>query len=445
MTRTRKNEGEPVAGTVSRLPVGLRWWQHALVFALACVVLVARRPDAVFHAQFYAEDGHVWMADAYNLGWWPALFRTWTGYFLTLPRLGAAVAMLAPLHTAPLILNLIAIAVAALPATLLLMTRSRRWGPLGYRACLAGMYLALPNCCEMGAGITESQWLLALSAFLLVVAEPPNNRFERCCDLSLLALCGLTGPFCIFLMPVAIYMAIHRQGRWPLIVTAWLGIFCLVQAAGMLLVKPFADPLNHRASGLLGLHLSGADLALLVRMIAGEDFAGTLLGGNGLTLQPGHWAFAGLSAVATGGVTLMTLAWLRAEREMKLLIVFSTMLLGAALLSPTVTSPTKLSVWMSLAQTPETRYWFFPTLAFAWTLLWAVQQRKVALRWISAALLCVMCFGVVRDWQRPPFGETAFEQSARSFEEAAPGTIVTIPLNPKGWSMQLEKHPMRGE
>jgi hypothetical protein len=434
-----------IADLLSRLPAGLRWWQHALVFVLACAVLVARRPDAVFHAQFYAEDGHVWVADAYNLGWWPALFRTWAGYLQSLPRLGAALTMLAPLHMAPLILNFIAITIAALPVPLLLMTRSQAWGPIVYRACLAGMYLALPNCWEIEAGITESQWLLALSAFLLVVAEPPSDRFECCSDLGLLALCGLTGPFCFFLMPAAIYVAIPRRGQWQWMTTTWLGIFCLVQVAGMVLVKPFADPLNHRASGLLGQHLSGSDLALLVRMIAGEDFAGALLGGNVLAVLPGRPAFAALAAVAAGGIALMTLAWLRAGRQMKLLIAFSAMLLGASLLSPTVISTPKLSAWAILAQAPGTRYWFFPTLAFAWTLLWAVRQRSVVLRRISAALMCVMCFGIVRDWQRPPFEETAFEQSARSFEKAAPGTIVTIPLNPTGWSMRLQKHPMRGE
>ena len=38
------------------------------VFLFACAVVIARRPDAVFHAQFFAEDGRIWFADAYNLG-----------------------------------------------------------------------------------------------------------------------------------------------------------------------------------------------------------------------------------------------------------------------------------------------------------------------------------------------------------------------------------------
>jgi hypothetical protein len=119
--------------------VGLRVWQHGVVFLLACAVIISRRPDAVFHVQFYAEDGHVWYADAYNLGWWPALFRTWTGYFLTLPRIAASLALLVPLYRVPLFLNLVAIFVQALPVNLLLTVRSSVWGSLRFRSLLAGM------------------------------------------------------------------------------------------------------------------------------------------------------------------------------------------------------------------------------------------------------------------------------------------------------------------
>ena len=129
--------------------------------------------DAIFHAQFYAEDGHVWFADAYNLGWWHALFRAQDGYFQTLPRLAAALALLAPLSLAPLVLNIAAVAVQALPVNILVSNRSSAWGSLGFRACLAAAYLALPNSREMTISVTSSQWILALCVFLVLTASPP--------------------------------------------------------------------------------------------------------------------------------------------------------------------------------------------------------------------------------------------------------------------------------
>src|SRR5580704_11703742 len=123
------------AGLEQRL--SSRFWQHIAIFLVSFAVLVARRPDGLFHAQFWGEDGHVWIADAYNLGWWPALFHTWSGYYQTLPRLAATLALLAPFSFAPLLLNLMAIAIQALPVSILLSSRSSAWGSLQYRAAMA--------------------------------------------------------------------------------------------------------------------------------------------------------------------------------------------------------------------------------------------------------------------------------------------------------------------
>jgi hypothetical protein len=63
--------------------IGLRAWQHAAVFLLSCIIIISRRPDMIFRPQFWAEDGIVWFAQAYNEGWRHALFRTQVGYFQT--------------------------------------------------------------------------------------------------------------------------------------------------------------------------------------------------------------------------------------------------------------------------------------------------------------------------------------------------------------------------
>src|SRR5438874_1851777 len=42
---------------------------HLSVFFVAFFVIFLRRPDAILNAQFYAEDGKYWFAEAYNLGW----------------------------------------------------------------------------------------------------------------------------------------------------------------------------------------------------------------------------------------------------------------------------------------------------------------------------------------------------------------------------------------
>ena len=181
--------------------IELRPWQQVLIFLLACAVVVSRRPDALFHAQFWTEEGHVFFAEAYNFGGWTALFRTYEGYFHAFPRLAAALALLVPLSFAPLVLNIIEIVLQALPVNLLLSSRSSAWGSLRFRAFLAGIYLSLPNNREMCNGIAQAQWILALCAILLLTASIPKSIVGRIFDISMLLLSSLTGPFCIFLLP----------------------------------------------------------------------------------------------------------------------------------------------------------------------------------------------------------------------------------------------------
>lgn len=415
-----------------RLRVGLgemRWWQHAAVFLVACVVVVSRRPDAVFHAQFWAEDGHVWFADAYNLGWWRALFCAQDGYFQTLPRLAAALALLVPLALAPLVLNLVAIAMQALPVNLLLSSRSAPWGRLRQRALMAAMYLALPNSREMNCGITQSQWLLAFCVFLLVSGEPPASAAGRIFDACLVVLCGVSGPFCFFLLPIAAFVAWRKHRPWRWLVAGILGFSCLVQAWGLLVVDA-----GGRARAPLG-----ATAALFTRILAGHVYLGTLLGSNAIGANPGLILF--LTCVAIAGTSLVVVCFVRSSGPMRLLIVLAATIFAASLISPAAYPPPGISRWQLLVGAAAIRYWFFPTLAFAWTLLWCAGQRSASLKVTGGYLLLIMCFGIATDWRHAAFREMNFAGDAARIESAPVGAAFTLPLNPRGWTIRLVKHP----
>jgi|SRR5271165_6523884 len=67
-----------------------RLWLAPSVFWAAAIFVTAallflRRPDALLHAQFWAEDGVVWFADSYNFGALKALLRARDGYLQTIP------------------------------------------------------------------------------------------------------------------------------------------------------------------------------------------------------------------------------------------------------------------------------------------------------------------------------------------------------------------------
>jgi hypothetical protein len=409
----------------------LRPWQHAAIFLLSCAILVSRRPDAIFHAQFWAEDGHVWFADVYNFGWWAGLLRTYEGYHHVFPRIGAALALLVPLSLAPLVLNLIAIGIQALPANLLLSCRSSQWGSLRFRALLAGMYLALPNTMEMLNNISQSQWPLTLCAFLLLVAIAPKTVGGRIFDISILLLSGLTGPQCFFLLPIALFLALKHRERWRWFAAGVFAALCPIQAWSLLNGGFSSRP--HFALG--------ASPALLARILGGNVYLATLLGGNGLAFGPGPRLFIFLVFMAIFGTIFVAVTYFRSALEMKLFILLTSTLLVVSFISPTAYPPAGVSMWELLTEAAGIRYWYFPTIVFAWSILWSARSRTALLRIVSATLLLIMCFGIVRDWRYPAWEDMHFAEYAERFEAAPAGTAVTIPENPAGWTVRLVKHP----
>ena len=64
-------------------------------------------------------------------------------------------------------------------------------------------------------------------------------------------------------------------------------------------------------------------------------------------------------------------------------------------------------------------------------------------RFLAALVLLSTPFGIIRDYRYRPYRDLGFQKFAREFEQAPPGTEMTIPINPDfaghSWLMQLRK------
>ena len=415
---------------------GVRLWHHLLLFVLAYGLVISRKPDAIFHAQFWAEDGRAWFADAYNLGPWRPLLRTETGYFQTLPRIAADLALVAPLAIAPLVLNMIAILFQVLPVNLLISHRSQGWGNIEFRCLLAAAYIAIPSSPEICANITNEQWILAFCMFLLLVGSPPASRAERAVDVSFALLSGLTGPFCIFLLPIAFLVALKRTGKWRWVPVCILSSCCLVQVFGLTIMSPTART---------GWGVLGASFALLIRILGGNVFLGALIGANNVAAIPGTQPFAILAIAVALGLAVTAFALTRAPLPVKLLALYATLLLSAALALPSSYAPPGTGQWEMIAKAGAVRYWFLPTLTFIWLLLYGAFGQVKVFKIVSGALLCFVCFGIAIQWRRPAFPDLNYAAEVQRIEAAPAGTILWIPINPEGWQMRIVKHAAQGQ
>ena len=414
---------------------GIRAWQHLVLFLISYALLISRKPDAIFHAQFWAEDGRVWFADAYNLGPWQPFLRPETGYFQTLPRIAADLSLFVPLLWAPLALNLLALAVHALPVNLLISERSSVWGSLRTRFLLAATYLAIPSSPEISANITNEQWTLAFCAFLLLVASPPESPAVRALDVCCLLLSGLTGPFCLFLLPIAFLLAFRRSGAWRFVPVCILSGCCLIQVIGLTVISPAAR--SHW--GVLG-----ARFDLLIRILGGNVFMGAIIGANNFAGIPGAGAFTILAIAAAIGLIIAAASLRSAPLPIRLMALYATLLLAAALALPSSYAPPGTGQWEMIAKAGAVRYWFLPTLTFIWLLLYGFAGRSELLKIVSAALLFGVLIGIAIQWRRPAFPDLDYPAEVQRINAAPPGDALWIPINPDGWHMRLIKRAEPG-
>jgi hypothetical protein len=167
--------------------------------------LFLRCPATVLHAEFWAEDGVIWYADAYNAGW-HSLFFPLNGYLQTISRLVALLAQLFPLAWAPTPFAVAALIVQTFAAVFIVSARMATvWPSSRGRLLFALIYVALPNSFETHVNLTNAQWHLAIWAFFVLVTPPAESRLGKAGDLVVLALSGVSGPFCIFLLPITIW------------------------------------------------------------------------------------------------------------------------------------------------------------------------------------------------------------------------------------------------
>jgi hypothetical protein len=394
-------------------------------FVLASLAIAARRPSLFTHAQFYAEDGLYWYADAYNLGWLHALTIPYMGYLVTAQRVGAGLSLLVPFQWAPLVMALVGLFFQALPVPILLSSRLRRWAPLSVRVAFAAVYVAIPNAREIHVVLTNSQWHLALVMVLLAFAAPPESISGKIFDVALVSLAAVTGPFGFLLLPfLAIFWYVRRQ-RWS------VPLLSIVSVATIAQVSFYLHDHSQRNRGR-----TGATTALFVRLLGGNAFIGALLGSQpfGLVLP-----FACSLGAFLIGISLCVYCAKSLAVEVKLFMLYCFTVFAAGIRSPALQSYPR-PLWDTLLEIPSQRYYFFVSLALLFAILWCAgcAPNRIA-RATGVLLTLVVCVGIYVDWHVPAEPLVDLNRQAAILKTAHPGEHVVFPIYPPGWRMELIK------
>lgn len=411
---------------------GPAFWTAATLVVAALVV--SRRPDGITNPQFWAEDGTFWYAQAHRFGGLAALTIPAAGYLQTFSRLAAAASLLVDLRWAPLVMNVLAVLAQSLAPLLLLSERFAHLMPdLRVRALAALLWIGAPNGFEIQSNVTNSQTHLAMLALLLFLAMPPHSALGRVTDVALLLLAGFAGPTCVLLVPVAALAWWHDRRRWRLVLLIVLLVPASAQAAMYLTTGGFG-----RVTTALG-----ATPLRLLQVLGGQIFLAGTLGPDGYRAlrwlgSPWYGAGAALLGVAGLLVVARTLVVSRSV-ALRLFVLFAALELAVALASPAIGGEPR---WESM-RVPEAgiRYYAPPILAWLAILLWgAARDPSPAARLLSRATLgAVLLVGLPLDWRVEPRPDLDFAAHAARYDAAPPGTEVTIPIPPRGWTMTLVK------
>jgi hypothetical protein len=228
------------------------------------------------------------------------------------------------------------------------------------------------------------------------------------------------------LLPLALLFWWKRRQRWSLVVIALISLSAFVQ---------IAEIAFHSADRSIAGASLGANPLTFARLFSGQVVVAALRGENRFAL---HASPVYACVVAAAGACVLLYCAVKANLELRLFICFATLLLFAALRSPAIAGPA--AQWQLLELVPGGRYWFFPTLAFVWSLLWlAAQERVKVLRTIGVLALLVGCSGIRKDWRYPRFNDEHFAEYVHRFDVAPPGSSVAIPIYPEPLSFTLVK------
>ena len=182
----------------------------------------------------------------------------------------------------------------------------------------------------------------------------------------------------------------------------------------------------------------GANLEWFIRITGGQVFLAGIMGKNSAAIL----SFPIVATAFAIGVVVVAGCFRRLHMEGRLFLLYAFLLYAASLTSPMANKPPLgWTVWSMTSGVSGIRYWFFPTPAFVWCVIWMIVDpiHGKNRRDLSIALAFLMSIGVVRDWKHQNMKDMRFAARATEFSRLASGSVYIFPENPTGWTMTLVK------
>jgi hypothetical protein len=389
-----------------------------LIIGFCLVLLVSRQPDAIFHPQLWAEDGTEWLKGAHDSGL-VTLFRPYAGSLQVFMRFIGLIAAAFPLKLVPLLFALAALFIQILPIILIHSKRfkvifSQRW----FVWAITIFYLAQPNTIEVHANLTNSNWHLAISAILILIAPVTRSAFWVWSDRIILILASLTGPFGLFLLPIIVirYLNTHDSSHKEKLIL--ITIFTILQLV-VLIQAP--------TSGTFDVSTPLHNKSQIMQIIGGQLVGTTILGHNAFGTTKVNSAAA--SWLFFWFLISTSIALYRGPSELRLFILFGLIVMAASLFRDQDNNLVKH--WANLASGQGGRYMYIPSLVWMVSIFSLLGSNNWFLRsGVLVTVFSVFMFAIPLDFRIPPRDKSNFNEFATQFERSSRGEKVCNDVNP---------------
>lgn len=372
--------------------ISARYHRTRIAFVVASAwitifLLKLRAPDVFAHPQMWAKDAAVYWIQQYKYGN-IAIFFPYAGYLQLLPRIASFLASFFPYGWAPTVFGVWSIIVTAWSAATSSAASVSPW--LGLTI---GATLLLPPHPggEVFGNITNLQWLTAPTLAVIAGTSPPSGRLRQINQVLFTIISSLSGPFAIFLVPIFAW----RLWRYRDFLTSTIAVLAAVTQLSVIL-------LTHGGSSLPG-HMYNP-LALTAHLV--------------MRIIPAH---ARLLSIILLSVCLIPAR----ERPLRLSFLF----LGIAVLAATVLKFMNRSHAFDLENNGQ-RYNYIPETLLLWI---AVSMCFTKLMPIAAIWILIFTL----TYPSTSFQRLRNDEQWSSYSAQIGVRPVTIPINPKGWSVTV--------
>lgn len=403
-----------------------------------------RCPTIFSRATFWAEDGWVWYPQCYIHGW-HCLLIDHSAYLQTISMLTALASQMVSLINAPTFFAWVALVIQAAPAAFLISNRLAEALPSRpIRIFLAALLIASPGMLEVYVNLTNTQWHLSLLAFLVLCANPADSWPKKGFDSLVLIVAGLSGPFSIFLTPVAILWCFIHRKAWILWRAFLIGATASIQ---LTLVLQHQATRHTGTSPDLGFTIERVDNVLLSKIVGVATFGFRTITADGWDVGKGWLSnHSPLAFWLSVGLVVTTLllgmaAFIRGPWILRAFVIFVGLEFIASSLDGLVVGDTPL--WVTFEAAFAARYWFHPILAWIAIIVALSSAKESKLRPIGVLLLlCTLFWAIPMDWGLPhlPMKDfRTFHHEAKVFARVGTGTSLAFPTRPFGTMVLIKK------